>query len=99
MSVPESCVGHREVSSEALIGLSVGQPLSREIILIPSADVFYSMEGNSRGRAIASARMLGVVARTWHVDMRFTREPGGLQSGRARCLRAARIGKVRNRSR
>jgi hypothetical protein len=31
--------------------------------------------------------------------MRFTREPGGLQSGRTRWLRAARIGKVRNRSR
>lgn len=47
MSVPESCVGHREVSSEALTGVSVGQPLSREITLTPSADAFYSAEGNS----------------------------------------------------
>jgi hypothetical protein len=31
--------------------------------------------------------------------MRFIWEPGGLQSGRARCLRSARIGKVRNQSR
>lgn len=99
MSVPESCVGHREVSGEALTGVSVGQPLSRETILIPSADVFYSTEGNSAGHAIASARTLGVVARTWHVDRRFTWEPGGLQSDRARCLRPARIGKVRSRSR
>lgn len=99
MSVPESCVAHCEVGGEALTGVSVGQPLSRETILIPSADVFYSTEGNSRGCAIASTRTLGVVARTWHADTRFTREPGGLQSGRARCLRAARIGKVRNRSR
>lgn len=99
MNVPESCVGHREVSGEALTGVSVGQPLSREITLIPSADAFYSAEGNSRGCAIASTHALGVVARTWHVDTRFIWEPGGLQSGRARCLRAARIGKVRNRSR
>lgn len=40
MNVPESCVGHREVSGEALTGVSVGQPLSREITLIPSADAF-----------------------------------------------------------
>ncbi len=99
MSVPESCVGHREVSSEAVTGVSVGQPLSREITLIPSADAFYSAEGNSRGCAIASTYALGVVARPWHVDTRFIREPGGLQSGHARSLRAARIGKVRNRSR
>ena len=99
MSVPESCVGHREVSGEALTGVSVGQPLSREIILIPSADVSYSAEGNSRECAIASTHALGVVARTWHAGKRFTWEPGGLQSGRTRSLRAARIGKVRNRSR
>lgn len=99
MSVPESCVGHREMSGEALTGVSVGQPLSREIILIPSADVFHSTEGNSAGRVIASARTLGVVPRTWHVDRRFTWEPGGLQSGRARCVRPARVGKVRSRSR
>ena len=64
MNVPESCVGHREVSGEALTGVLVGQPLSREITLIPSADVFYSTEGNSAGLVIASARTLGVVART-----------------------------------
>jgi hypothetical protein len=64
MNVPESCVGHREVSGEALTGVSVGQPLSREIILIPSADAFYSAEGNSRGRAIASTHALGVVIDT-----------------------------------
>jgi hypothetical protein len=27
---PLSCVGHREVSGEALAGESIGQPLSRE---------------------------------------------------------------------
>ena len=99
MSVPESCVGHREVSGEALTGVSVGQPLSRERSLFPSADVFYSTEGNSRGCAIASTHSLGVVPRTWHVDTRFIWEPGDLQSGRTQYLRAACNGKVRNRSR
>ncbi len=99
MNVPESCVGHREVVGEALTGVSIGQPLSRERILIPSADVFYSTEGNSRGCAIASTHALGVVVRTWHVDTRFIREPGGLQSGHARGLRVVRVGKVRSRSR
>lgn len=61
MNVPESCVGHREVSGEALTGVSIGQPLSRERTLIPSADAFYSAEGNSRGCAIASTHALGVV--------------------------------------
>jgi hypothetical protein len=61
MNVPESCVGHREVNGEALTGVSVGQPLSREINLIPSADAFYSAEGNSRACVIASTHALGVV--------------------------------------
>lgn len=99
MSVPESCATHREVRREALTGVSVGQPLSRETILIPSADAFHSAEGNRRRCVIASTDALGVVARTWHVDTRFMREPGGLQSGRTRGMRGARIGKVRSRSR
>lgn len=64
MNVPESCAAYREVRREALTGVSIGQPLSRERILIPSADVFYSTEGNSRGCAIASTRALGVVIDT-----------------------------------
>lgn len=61
MNVPESCAGHREVSGEALTGVSTGQPLSRERILIPVADAFYSAEGNSRWCAIARTHALGVV--------------------------------------
>jgi hypothetical protein len=64
MNVPESCAAYREVRREALTGVSIGQPLSRERILIPSADAFYSAEGNSRGCAIASTRALGVVIDT-----------------------------------
>ena len=36
---PESCVLYREMQGEALTGESVGQPLSREILLIQDADV------------------------------------------------------------
>ena len=99
MNVPESCVGHHEMNGEALTGVSIGQPLSRERTLIPSADAFHSAEGNSRGRAIASTHALGVVFRTWHVDTRFMREPGGLQPGHASGWRVVRIGKARSRSR
>lgn len=62
MNVPESCAAYREVRREALTGVSIGQPLSRERNLIPSADAFYSAEGNSRVCAIASTHALGVVA-------------------------------------
>lgn len=62
MNVPESCAAYREVRREALTGVSIGQPLSREITLIPSADALYSAEGNSRRCAIASTDALGVVA-------------------------------------
>lgn len=39
-----SCVARRQ--GEALTGVSIGQPLSRERTLIPGADAFYSAEGN-----------------------------------------------------
>ena len=44
----------REVRGEALTGVRAGQPLSREIILIPGADGVHYAEGNI-GRVIASA--------------------------------------------
>jgi hypothetical protein len=99
MNVPESCADHREVGGEALTGASIGQPLSREKSLFPSSDVFYTTEGNSRRCVIASTCTLGVVARTWHVDTRFVREPGGLQLVQASGWRVVRIGKVGRRSR
>ena len=49
MNVPESCAAYREVRREALTGVSIGQPLSRERILIPDADAVYSAEGNMIG--------------------------------------------------
>jgi hypothetical protein len=98
MNVPESCVGHREVNGEALTGVSIGQPLSREITLIPSADAFYSAEGNSRVCAIASTHALGVVLDPG-MSIRASHGNREVSSPTARGLRAVRIGKVRNRSR
>ena len=98
MNVPESCAGHREVSGEALTGVSVGQPLSRERSLFPSADAFHSAEGNSRVCAIASTHALGVVLEPG-MSIRALSGNREVSSSAVRELRAARIGKVRNRSR
>jgi len=53
---PEPCVGTREDDSEASAGERTGQPLSRERSEIPGADAFQIAEGNTDGRASASAR-------------------------------------------
>ncbi len=49
-------MAHREVPREALTGVSIGQPLSRERILIPGADAFHSAEGNTLRRVIRECR-------------------------------------------
>ena len=53
---PEPCAGVREGVSEASAGEHIGQPSSRETVVIPGADAVYSSEGNTVGRANASAR-------------------------------------------
>ena len=58
---PEPCAGVREDVGEASAGEHIGQPSSREIVVIPGADAVYSSEGNTDGRANASARPPGVV--------------------------------------
>jgi hypothetical protein len=98
--VPESCATHREVRREALTGVRTGQPLSRERIHIPGADAVRFAEGNTMGRAIASAPSTRRGRRPWHVRTLLAREPGDLQLDRRRLYRpAARIGKARSRSR
>ena len=54
MNVPESCAAYREVRREALTGVSIGQPLSRERSLVSGADVFLL-----GGRQHASVRYQG----------------------------------------
>ena len=53
---PEPCGGIREGDGEASEGESTGQPLSRERSRVPGADAFQIAEGNTDGRASASAR-------------------------------------------
>ena len=100
-AVPESCVRScREARHEALTGVRVGQPLSRENNLILGAHAVIRAEGNTVGCAIASARSTWRGLRPWHARTLLAREPGDLQLDR-RCPygTAARIGKARSRSR
>ena len=98
--VPESCVAYREVRSEALTGVRIGQPLSRESFIKQGADAVSVAEGNTLQSVSArTARALRGL-RTWHAGTLLAREPGGLPLGRKwRCHDTVRIGKARSRSR
>ena len=78
---PESCVLVRQDEGEASIGERTGQPLSRETSIPLGVDAFQIAEGNTDGRASASARTARRGRRPWHVRMLFAREPGGLVFG------------------
>ena len=78
---PEPCVGTREGDGEASGGERIGQPMSRESLIVPSADVVVITEGNTDGHANASARPARRGRRPWHVRKLFAREPGGLGFG------------------
>ena len=97
---PDPCAGVREDVGEASVGERIGQPLSREIVINPGADVVHLTEGNTGGRVIASARRARRGLRPWHVRTLLVREPGDLWIGhRPRWGRMVCSGKVRNRSR
>ena len=76
--VPESCMAYREVRREALTGVHIGQPLSRDRNLIPGADAVHLAEGNTTKCALASAWATRRGQRPWHVCTLFVREPGYL---------------------
>ena len=78
---PEPCDGVREDAVEASAGEHIGQPLSRESLNNPGADVFRFTEGNMERRVIASASPTWRGRRPWHVWKLFVREPGGLGLG------------------
>jgi hypothetical protein len=65
---PEPCAGVREGVGEASVGECIGQPPSRERLVIPSADTVERAEGNTYGRDIASVRMTRRGRRPWHVQ-------------------------------
>jgi hypothetical protein len=52
---PDLCAGVREDVGEASVGERIGQPLSREIVSNPGADVVHLTEGKIGRRATASA--------------------------------------------
>ena len=52
---PDPCAGVREDVGEASVGERIGQPLSRETVINPSADVVHLTEGKIGRRDIASA--------------------------------------------
>jgi len=86
--VPESCVrSGREARHEALTGVRVGQPLSRERFGILGAHAVMLAEGNTDRRAIASGCSVLRGPRPWHVRTLFAREPGDLRPGPARSKR------------
>jgi hypothetical protein len=78
---PEPCAGTREGAGEASAGEHIGQPLSRENLSNPGADVFKITEGHMFGRVIASVRAPRRGRRPWHVWKLFAREPGDLGFG------------------
>jgi len=78
---PEPCGGTREGDVEASVGEGIGQPLSRERSSVPGADAFQIAEGNTDGRASASARTARRGRRPWHVWKFLVREPGDLGFG------------------
>ena len=78
---PEPCVGVREGVGEASAGERIGQPLSRESLIVLGADVVGLTESDVDGRAIASACSARRGHRHWHVWKLFAREPGGLGFG------------------
>jgi hypothetical protein len=78
---PEPCASTREGDGEASVGERIGQPLSRESLIVPSADVVRSTECNTGGGANASTRLTRRGLRPWHVRKLLAREPGGLGFG------------------
>ena len=96
----EPCADVREDGGEASVGECIGQPLSREIVMVSGADVVRKTEGNTHEHAIASARTTRRGRRPWHVQTLLVREPGDLMPDRTRSMpRPVRIGKARSRSR
>ena len=95
---PEPCAGTREGVGEASAGERIGQPLSRENLKLPGADVFVIMEGNTDGRVTRAPVRPGVVEEPGMCGSSLfgSREVSGLA---CRWTPQVRIGKARSRSR
>jgi hypothetical protein len=97
-AVPESCEGCRQAPREALTGVRVAQPLSRESYLFPGAHAVIEAEGNTDRRDRASTCPARRGLRPWHARTLLVREPGDLSFGQLR-YGLVRAGKARSRSR
>jgi hypothetical protein len=97
-SGPESCAVVREGGGEALTGVRIGQPLSREngfLFRTPTRSLTWkAIWASAPTQALAPVRR-GL--RTWHVRTLLAREPGDL--GFDRKTPPVRNGKVRSQSR
>lgn len=97
-AVPESCAGHREVQREALTGVRIGQPLSRDSYISRMPTPYGSRKATRTGASSQApgrsdvVREPGMCARSLYGN----REISGLTSRRSGL---ARIGKARSRSR
>ena len=96
---PESCVACREVRDEALTGERAGRPSSRDSFYLGVPTPLRCAEGNTDGRASASARTAPRGQRPRHVRTLLAREPGDLSPGRRDCERRSASGRPEGRSR
>jgi hypothetical protein len=96
---PEPCAGTREGVGEASAGERVGQPLSREINLVPGADAVCWAEGHAGGRGSRAFEPTRRGLRPWHARTLFARKPGDLPFTPSVAAQRGRIGKARSRSR
>ena len=76
-TVPESCTLYREVRREALTGVRVGQPLSREIVSSRVPTYLHMRKATRTGALLrVPAALRGL--RPWHARTLFAWEPGDL---------------------
>jgi len=95
---PEPCVGVREGAGEASAGERIGQPLSRESLIVPGADVVEITEGDANEGVMRAFGRPGVVEEPGMCgsSLRGNREVSGSTCG---WTPQVRIGKMRSRSR
>ena len=95
---PKSCAVAREGLGEALTGERIGQPSSRESLIISDADVVEITEGNMGSAITRASAQSGVVEDPGMCgsSLHGNREVSGLTCG---WTPQARIGKTRSRSR
>ena len=95
---PEPCDAIREGCVEASVGERIGQPLSRESLTVPGADVVKITEGDTNEGVMRVFVRPGVVAEPGMCgsSLRGNREVSGSACGGTPQVR---IGKTRSRSR